>query len=349
MAVVVDLDWGIDADLNRDVLSTAILAGYAQKKFLTGLQIFAKTYDVVGLGAIELEGLGCCSLVELEREDAHADEVGSVDTLVAGGNDCFHAEETCSFGGPITAAAGAVFLTSDDDERGLLRLILARGVVDAHALVIGLVESLTTLHAGKHEVFDAHVGKSAAGHDAVIASAAAIAVEVILGDSVFAEEAACWGLLLDGSSRRDMIGRNRVTEDAQRTGSGDRSDHAGFHTEVFEEGGLLDVGALGIPLIDLSGRGTDLVPLGILSCEIAVQCGKHLRCEGAAQCVANLGEAGPDVLEEDLFPFLAFADRLLGEVYVNSTCQREGDHKGGGHQEVGLDILVNAGLKVTVA
>ena len=146
-----------------------------------------------------------------------------------------------------------------------------------------------------------------------------------------------------------MIGRDGVAEDAQRACSGDRGDGAGLHAEVLEERRLLDVGALGVPLVDGSGGGADLVPLGVLAGKVAIESGEHLGGEGAAKGVSDLGEAGPDILEEDFLAILALADGLLGEVDVDASGEREGDDERRGHQEVGLDVLVDAGLEVAVA
>ena len=57
-------------------------------------------------------------------------------------------------------------------------LVPHRGVVDRHLLAVGLVARHAALDARDHEVLDAHVGEGAARHDAVVAAARAVAVEV---------------------------------------------------------------------------------------------------------------------------------------------------------------------------
>jgi hypothetical protein len=73
-----------------------------------------------GLLAGEAEGLGVLALRELEREDAHADEVGAVDALVGLGDDGLDAEEGRALGRPVTGRAGAVLLAGQDDQRDAL-------------------------------------------------------------------------------------------------------------------------------------------------------------------------------------------------------------------------------------
>jgi hypothetical protein len=51
----------------------------------------------------------------------------------------------------------------------------------------------------------------------------------------------------------------------------DVRDRSSGHAEVLEERGLLDVGALAVPLVDLAHAGGDFIPLGILVCEAGVE------------------------------------------------------------------------------
>ena len=313
------------------------------------MQILAETDDVVCLRAIESEGLCICALRELEGQNAHADEVGAVDALVAGCNDRLDTKKTGSLGCPVPTAAGAVFLPGQNDERDFLPGIFLRCIKDAQALSVGLVEGLTTLDTREHEVLDADIGKGATGHDAVIATAAAIAVEVFPLHAMFAEEASGRGFFLDGSGGRNVVGGHGITEDAKRSRSGDRGDGSGLHPEVFKEGGLLDISALSIPLVDLADRGTDLVPFRILSRKVTVEAGEHLRRQGTAECVADLGKARPDVAQEDLLAIRTKADRFDCKVNVNPSGKCEGNDQRGGHQKVCLDVLVDARLEIPVA
>ena len=160
---------------------------------MAGLDAVAEAGDVVDFGAVEVERFGADTFEELEREDAHADEVGTVDALEAFGHDGFDAEEAGAFGCPVAAGARTIFLSGEDDERGAGGLVFHAGIVDAHLLAGRLVDREAAFHAravglgGDHEVFDADIGEGATGHDAVIASATAVAVEIHRFDAVFNE------------------------------------------------------------------------------------------------------------------------------------------------------------------
>lgn len=55
-----------------------------------------------GLLTGETERIGVLPGGELQREDAHADEVGAVDPLVALGDDDLDAQQRGALGGPVT-------------------------------------------------------------------------------------------------------------------------------------------------------------------------------------------------------------------------------------------------------
>ena len=111
MAVVIHLNRRIDAHLYLDILNTSILACDAESHVLTRLQIFSETNDVVGFRAIESKGLGIRTLLELHGENAHANEIGTVDTLEAGCNHSLDPEKSGSLCCPVATASRAIFLT----------------------------------------------------------------------------------------------------------------------------------------------------------------------------------------------------------------------------------------------
>ena len=145
-----------------------------------------------------------------------------------------------------------------------------------------------------------------------------------------------------------MVGGHRIPEDAQCTSPADFRDGAGLHPELGEERRLLDVGGVAVPLVNVAHARRDFVPLRILGREVGVECPEDLGLEGRLQGVAHLGEAGPDVLQEHR-SVRALADGLGGQVLVNPASQREGHHQRRRHQEVGLDVLMDAGFEVAVA
>ena len=78
------------------------------------------------------------------------------------------------------------------------------------------IEGVSAFDAGNHQVLDADVREGAAGHDAVVSAARAVAVEIIRGHAVLKEEFPGRTGLLDGTRRADVIGGDRIAKDAKR-------------------------------------------------------------------------------------------------------------------------------------
>ena len=109
-----------------------------------------------------------------------------MDALEALRDDGLHAEERGAFCGPVARAAGAVFLAGENHQRCFRLRVFHRGVVDGHLRAV--VHRHAPFGTGAHEVFDPHIRESAARHDAIVASAAAVAVEILKRDAGFREE-----------------------------------------------------------------------------------------------------------------------------------------------------------------
>ena len=86
--------------------------------------------NLVGFFAGEAEGFPGLAVKELQRQDAHEDEVGAVDPLEAGGNDGADAEQIGPFGGPVARAAGAVFGAGENDGGDFGSAVFHRCVVN---------------------------------------------------------------------------------------------------------------------------------------------------------------------------------------------------------------------------
>ena len=90
----------------------------------------AESLHAVGFGTVQPQRLRRHALFELEREHAHAHEVGSVDALEALRQDRPHAQEARPLGRPVPGGASAILLPGDDDERRAVGLVAHRRVVD---------------------------------------------------------------------------------------------------------------------------------------------------------------------------------------------------------------------------
>src|SRR5262245_24891153 len=116
-----------------------------------------------------------------------------MDTLEALGDDGTHAEQVGALSGPVARAAGAILGAGQNDGRHAGGFVEHRGVVDWHDLADGRAGSSAgrassatgpkvlrhaAFGAGGEEVPNADVGKRPADHHAVVAAAAAIAIEI---------------------------------------------------------------------------------------------------------------------------------------------------------------------------
>ena len=160
---------------------------------------------------------------ELQREDAHADQVGAVDALVGLGDDGLHAQQRGALGGPVARRAGAVLLAGRGRRAGCPRRCSSR---DASKTLVtspsgGEVARDAALGAGRELVAQADVGEGAADHDLVVAAARAVGVEVALLDAVLGEVAARRAVLLDRAGRADVVGGDRVAQLEQHAGAVD--------------------------------------------------------------------------------------------------------------------------------
>ncbi len=96
--------------------------------------------------------------------------------------------------------------------------------------------------AGQHLVLDADVGKRATHHHAVIATTRTVGVEVLLRDAMLFKVLAGRRAFLDRASRRDVVGRDVVTQQRQQARTDDVATRLGFGRDVLEVRRILHVG-----------------------------------------------------------------------------------------------------------
>jgi len=166
--------------------------------------------------------------------------------------------------------------------------------------------------AGGEKVADANVGKRAADHHAVVAPAAAVAVEVGGLNSVFLQVFAGGAGLADIARGRDVVGRHAVAEDGQHPRACDRLNRAGLDGHIGQKGRLLDVGAAVVPLIEIPLGDLDPVPHVVGGEDVAVSRREHLWQHRAGQCLPHFLVRRPNILQIDLRSTGAGADRLTG-------------------------------------
>src|SRR5690606_38921596 len=83
----------------------------------------AESFDVEGFLAGQTKAGGILPVHKLQRQDPHANQVRSVDALIADGDNGFHAEQQRAFGGPVSRRARTVFGAGDDYQWSSLLLV----------------------------------------------------------------------------------------------------------------------------------------------------------------------------------------------------------------------------------
>src|SRR5678815_1126706 len=101
MLIIIDFDRGIDTADNRDDIDLAISSGDLELQILLGLKVRRHAENIEGFRAVEVKSLAAPAFGKLQGEDAHADEVGTVNALETLGDDAFDTEQSGSLGGPI--------------------------------------------------------------------------------------------------------------------------------------------------------------------------------------------------------------------------------------------------------
>ena len=140
-----------------------------------------------------------------------------------------------------------------------------------------------------------------------------------------------------------MVGRDAVAENAERLGAFDFRNRAGLHPEVGEEWRVLDVCALGIPLVRCADGGRDFSPSRVGRGKIFVKRSKHFRLKRGLHRRLDFGQCRPDVFEKDVA-----GDWFGGQVNVRAPRERKRHHQWRRHQEVRLHVLMDARLEVAV-
>src|SRR5580704_10768340 len=82
------------------------------------------------LPALQAQGLSGDTVRELERKDAHPNQVRAVDALEALGDDDFHSEKAGPLCGPVSARTGPIFLAGKDDKWNPVGLVGHASIID---------------------------------------------------------------------------------------------------------------------------------------------------------------------------------------------------------------------------
>ena len=276
-----------------------------------------------------------------------------MDALEAPRDHRFHAEQLGALRRPVARAAGAVFLAGENHRGRAARHVGHRRVVDRRLTALRLQQRKAAFDAGavgfrrQHEILDPNVAKRSAHHDLVVAAAAAVAVEIGHRDIVLEQIDSRRRCRLDRSRGADVVGGDRVAENAQRACAAHRGDRRRLHGEVPEERRLGDVRRL-VPRVDLTGRRRDGVPQGVVLGEVAVEASIRRRIGGVLHHRADLLGRRPDVTQINRLAVVAGAERLGRHVDIGAAGNRVGDHLRLRGEEIRLDAWMNARLEVAI-
>src|SRR5215204_2095220 len=146
-----------------------------------------------------------------------------------------------------------------------------------------------------------------------------------------------------------MIGRYRVADLYQYTGALYILEVLGLGAHILEEGRLLDVGRVRVPLVEVTGGHLYLVPLLVTSVDVGVLLLVQVRVEGSLDLAPHLLLRRPDILQVDWVSVCVMPERLIDEVYIHRSSQGIGDDERRRGQVVRPDIRVDPTLEVAVA
>ena len=348
VAVVADLDRCVDAAGRDKSHDRAVgLAG----DDLDGLLLFQVVVegDFKFLGAVQAERLAAFAFAELQREHSHADQIRAVNSFERGGDDGSNAEQVRPLGRPVAGRAGAVFRSGENDQRCARSFVILRGFVNRGLLPGGVVGCDAAFRTGSQQVSQADVAERAASHHAVVAAAAAVAVEVGDRDAVFLKVGSGGGVRLDRSSRADVVRRGRVTDRDQTTCAFDRGNRRRFVWHVDEEGRLLHVGAGLVPFVDVAHAAGNRLPLGRTIGGLRVLLDELIRAHRIRDGRRDLFLARPDITQHDVVAVRVLSQRLGGEVDVCCPGEGIGHDERRACQVVRFDERIDTAFEVAVA
>lgn len=285
---------------------------------LVHLEVPTLHVDVEGLGAVQSMSVRALAILELERQDAHSDEVRAVDALVGLSDHGAHALQVGTLGSPVAGGTRTVLFAGEEDRVLALLLVPVSGVEDSHFFAAGHVDSGGT-DLLDHLVNEAHVSESAPSHDLVITSAGAVRVEVLLSDAALCQVASGRGVLGDLTSRGNVVCGDRVSHVDEAVGALDVRDGVEFVGRVLEEGRVVHVGGLVVPGVLAAGGGLESLPHFATLQNVVVGCGEHLGLDHTVGHGADLVAGGPDVTEEDGLAFLVVAEGRSLKVEIDGA------------------------------
>jgi len=192
------------------------------------------------------------------------------------------------------------------------------------------------------------VGEGTSGHNFVITSSGTISVEVLLFNSLLLEESSSRRVLGDITSRGNVISGDGVTKVKETVSILDILDFGKGQFSLLEEGRVMDVSGVLLPLILLGLGGIKGVPSVSTLGDSAINFLEHFRLEGFSNHLVDFASVGPDVLQEDILTFLILTDGFGVEVNVEGTSEGIGNNERRRGQIVGSGQGMDSAFEVSV-
>ena len=158
-------------------------------------------------------------------------------------------------------------------------------------------------------------------------------------------------VLLERARRRDVVGRDRVAEQAEDARVLDRLEPLGrLRRHPLEVRRTPHVGRVVLPLVAVALGDVDPLPVVVaLEQRVAVAVAEHLGLDGGLDRGVHLLLRRPDVAQVDVLAVRVLAERVVHDVEVHPAGQRVGDAKRRRGQVVHLHLGVDPALEVAVA
>ena len=216
--------------------------------------------DIEDLLTGQPQRLGGIAVLVLQRQDAHAHQVGTMDPLEALRQHGPNPEERGPLGRPVTRRSRAVFLAGEDHQGNAVGLIPLGGVVDRHLLPVREVPGHAALGTGSQLVAEANVGEGAPDHDLVIAPTGAVLVEIGRLHAAVDQPSPGGAVAADVPGRGDVVGGDAVAQLGQHPGPSNVRQRKRRHAHAVEVRRFAHVGGGGVPLVGVARRHVQLLP-----------------------------------------------------------------------------------------
>src|SRR6185312_5015351 len=151
-----------------------------------GREVF-NPFDRVELLSGESQRAAAFARLELQRQNAHSDEVAAVDAFIAFGDHGADTQKRGAFGGPIPGGAGAVLFAGQDDQGNFFPAVADGGVKNGGRFAARQMARVAALGAGGELIAQADIGEGPAHHYFIVSAPRAVRVEIFSRDSVLGE------------------------------------------------------------------------------------------------------------------------------------------------------------------